>query len=41
MKRMLMLGVTLAGVGYVLWQAWQQANADNARAWAEGTDTVR
>lgn len=36
-----MLGVTLAGAGYLLWQTWQQVNAENAKAWAEATDTVR
>lgn len=40
MKKLLMLGATLAGAGYVLWQYWQQANAENARAWADGTDKV-
>ena len=41
MKKLLMLGVTLAGAGYVLWQTWQQVNAENAKAWAAGTDPVR
>lgn len=40
MKRLLIVGVMLVGAGYLLWQYWQQVNAENARAWAAGTDKV-
>ena len=41
MKKLLIVGAALAVIGHFAWRWWLQSNADNARAWAAGTDRVR
>ncbi|MDQ7992944.1 MAG: hypothetical protein AAGC63_09260 [Propionicimonas sp.] len=41
MKKLLIVSAALFGAGYLAWRYWQEVNAENARAWAAGTDRVR
>ena len=40
MRKFLIILATFFGLGYLLWRYWQEINAENARAWAAGTDPV-
>lgn len=40
MKKLLIVVVGLTGAGYLAWRYWQEVNAENAQAWAAGTDPV-
>jgi predicted negative regulator of RcsB-dependent stress response len=33
--------LVIAGCAYAGWHWWQQANAENAEAWAAATDPIR
>jgi len=39
-KNLLIVSAAVVGAGYLLWRYWQEINAENARAWASGTDRV-
>ena len=40
MKKLLIVVAALFGAGYLLWRYWLDVNAENAKAWAAGTDPV-
>jgi hypothetical protein len=40
-RKLLILAVAAAGVGYALWHRRELANAPVAKVWAEGTDPLR
>ncbi|MCA0253059.1 MAG: DLW-39 family protein [Actinobacteria bacterium] len=40
MKKFLVVTGVLAVVGHFAWRWWLQSNADNAKAWAQGTDRI-